>query len=272
MNVTIWNEFHPSARVGKTAHAYPYGIHDALKSIFKDESLFTVTTATQEQAENGLPDRILDSTDVLIWWGHQWHDKVLETVADKVVKRVLAGMGLIVLHSAHMSKPFKKLMGTTCTLKWRENDEKERLWVVDPTHPIAMGIPETFTLQNEETYGEVFDVPAPDETVFLGWFAGGEVFRSGITFKRGRGKIFYFQPGHETYPIYFNETIRRVIFNAAVWAAPGSPLKIPDNYHQKQAPETTKKGFFSSRKEKKEDEKNANRSSAIYFTKGNREP
>ncbi len=109
-------------------------------------------------------------------------------------------------------------MGTTCDLKWREADEKERLWVVDPSHPITEGIGEYIELEKEEMYGEHFDIPAPDELVFVSWFEGGEVFRSGATFKRGKGKIFYFRPGHETYPTYHNEDIQTVIRNAVKWA------------------------------------------------------
>jgi len=74
-------------------------------------------------------------------------------------------------------------------------------------------------------YGEPFDIPAPEDTVFISWFAGGEVFRAGVTFRRGYGRIFYFQPGHETYPIYYDESIRLILRNAADWAAPTSRVK-----------------------------------------------
>jgi trehalose utilization protein len=146
------------------------------------------------------------------------HDKVEDVIVERVHRRVLQGMGLVVLHSGHFSKIFKKLMGTSCDLKWREADEKERLWVVDPAHPIAAGIGEYIELEREEMYGEHFDIPAPDELVFVSWFEGGEVFRSGCTFHRGQGKIFYFRPGHESYPTYYNEQVLRVIANAVEWA------------------------------------------------------
>ena len=130
-----------------------------------------------------------------------------------------SGMGFIPLHSSHFALPFKRLMGTSCTLLWRD-DNRERLWCSAPAHPIAAGIPAHFELANEEMYGEFFDIPNPDDVVFIGWFSGGEVFRSGVTFHRGLGKIFYFQPGHETCPTYHDPVIRQVIKNAVNWAKP----------------------------------------------------
>ena len=130
------------------------------------------------------------------------------------------GMGLIVLHSGHFSKPFKRLMGTDCSLRWREANDKERIWVVNPGHPIAQGLPDYFELPAEEMYGEYFGVPQPDDLVFVSWFTGGEVFRSGACWHRGMGKIFYFRPGHETYPSYHNPLVHRVLANSIRWAAP----------------------------------------------------
>lgn len=182
-------------------------------------------TATLDEPEHGLTDEVLDNTDVLIWWGHIAHDEVDDAVVAKVHQRVLAGMGMVVLHSGHFSKIFKALMGTTCNLKWRNVGEKERLWVVDPSHPIAEGLDEYFELPQAEMYGEHFDIPEPDKLVLVSWFAGGEVFRSGCCFHRGRGKIFYFRPGDERYPIYQNDNVQRVIHNGVLWAAPTtSPL------------------------------------------------
>ena len=148
------------------------------------------------------------------------HAKVSDEVAEKVRLRVLDGMGLIVLHSGHLSKPFVKLMGTVCRSKWRENDETERIWVIEPSHPIAIGLPEYIEIPQEETYGERFEIPTPDELVFVSWFSGGEVFRSGCCWKRGLGKVFYFRPGHEAYPIYYRKDIRQVLMNAVEWAKP----------------------------------------------------
>ena len=218
MHVTVWNEYRHEREDKAIADVYPDGIHNVIAS-FLNEAGIDTKTATLDEPEHGLTDDVLDQTDVLIWWGHKAHDDVSEDVAEKVKQRVLDGMGLIALHSAHFSKVFKKLMGTGCDLKWREANERERLWVVDPTHPITEGLDEYIELEREEMYGEHFDIPVPDELIFISWFEGGEVFRSGATFKRGRGKIFYFRPGHEEYPTYYNKAIQRVITNGVKWAA-----------------------------------------------------
>jgi trehalose utilization protein len=219
MNITVWNEYRHEKKNPVVAEIYPDGIHQVIANFLNEEGR-TVKTATLDEAEHGLTEDVLNKTDVLIWWGHKAHDEVSDDVVQKVQQRVLDGMGLIVLHSGHFSKIFKTLMGTSCDLKWREAGEKERLWVVDPTHLIAEGIGEYFELEQEEMYGEHFDIPAPDELIFMSWFEGGEVFRSGVTYKRGNGKIFYFRPGHETHPTYYNENVQTVIQNAVKWAAP----------------------------------------------------
>src|SRR6185503_4900387 len=113
--------------------------------------------------------------------------------------RVLDGMGLVVLHSGHFSKPFIRLMGTSCSLRWRESADRELVWTVHPSHPIAAGIPAVIPLAEHEMYGEFFDIPVPDELIFVSSFSGGEVFRSGCTFRRGHGKIFYFSPGDQDF-------------------------------------------------------------------------
>ncbi|MGG1312627.1 MULTISPECIES: ThuA domain-containing protein [Cohnella] len=219
LKVTIWNEFRHENENEKVRSIYPNGIHAAIGEGLG--GIADVAYATLDQdAEHGLSEARLAETDVLIWWGHTAHDEVKDEIVERVKQRVLRGMGLIVLHSGHFSKIFKTLMGTSCDLKWREADEKERLWVVSPGHPIAEGIGEYIELPQEEMYGEHFDIPQPDELVFVSWFQGGEVFRSGCTFHRGQGKIFYFRPGHETYPTYYNEQVRTVIRNAVKWAAP----------------------------------------------------
>jgi len=219
VKVTIWNENRHENKNEKVRAIYPNGIHGAIAE-FLDSAGFETKTATLDEPEHGLTDDVLSKTDVLIWWGHLAHHEVSDEVVQKVKERVLNGMGLIVLHSGHFSKIFKSLMGTSCDLKWREADDKERLWVVDPSHPIAEGIGEYIELEREEMYGEHFDIPAPDELIFTSWFEGGEVFRSGCTFKRGNGKVFYFRPGHETYPTYHNKEVQRVITNAVSWAKP----------------------------------------------------
>ncbi|MDX2004073.1 MAG: ThuA domain-containing protein [Meiothermus sp.] len=222
--VTVWNEFLHEQRNPKVQAIYPDGIHEAVAGPLR-EAGFEVGTATLEQPQHGLTQEVLDATDVLIWWGHMAHDKVADEVVERVYRRVLQGMGLIVLHSGHYSKIFVRLMGTNCSLKWREANDRERLWVVAPGHPITEGIGEHITLEAEEMYGEHFDIPQPDELVFVSWFSGGEVFRSGACYRRGQGRVFYFRPGHETYPTYHNPEIQRVIANAVRWAAPYPGLK-----------------------------------------------
>ncbi|KEO81299.1 PalA [Tumebacillus flagellatus] len=217
MRVTVWNEYRHELKNPVVAEIYPNGIHNAIGDPLKEQG-FAVRTATLDEAEHGLTDEVLNDTDVLIWWGHIAHGDVSDEVVEKVIQRVWSGMGLIVLHSGHFSKVFKKLMGTGCDLKWREANERERLWVVDPTHPIVSGIGEYIELEHEEMYGEHFDIPAPDELVLVSWFQGGEVFRSGCTFRRGSGKIFYFRPGHETHPTYHHAQVQQVIANAVRWA------------------------------------------------------
>ncbi|WP_137290023.1 ThuA domain-containing protein [Natronorubrum halophilum] len=227
--VTIWNEFRHEREDEDVAAVYPDGIHatvaDGLAAHGDGETAHEIRTATLEEPEHGLTEDVLEETDVLLWWGHEAHDEVSDAVAERVQERVLEGMGLIVLHSGHYSKPFKRLMGTSCSLQYREDGAKERLWVVDPGHPIVDGLGESIELPRTEMYGEPFDVPEPDRLVFVSWFEGGEVFRSGCCYRRGSGRIFYFRPGHETYPIYENDDVKRVLHNAVDWATPrdGAP-------------------------------------------------
>jgi len=229
--VTVWNEFLHEKKDPKIAEIYPDGIHGAIAEYLRSRPSFEVRTATLEEPEHGLTDQVLQSTDVLIWWGHMAHDKVSDKVVNKVHLRIAnEGMGLVVLHSAHYSKIFRRLLGTSCSLRWREAGEKERVWVVSPGHPIAEGIGDYFEVEHTEMYGEFFDIPSPDGLVFISWFKGGEVFRSGCCFHRGLGKIFYFRPGHETFPIFFDPNVLRVIENAVRWAAPvkrPKPISLP---------------------------------------------
>jgi trehalose utilization protein len=205
---------------------YPEGIHAVLAAALREHGL-PVRTATLDEPEHGLSDATLDATDVLVWWGHKAHAEVADAVVERVHRRILGGMGLVALHSAHYSKIFRRLMGTTCIVNWRVAAERERLWTVDLGHPIAAGIGERIDLDHEEMYGEPFGIPQPEALVFLSWFQGGEVFRSGCCFTRGRGRVFYFRPGHETYPTYHHPQIRRVIANAVRWAAPTTPVGPP---------------------------------------------
>ena len=222
IRVTVWNEFrhekhadHPASKL------YPNGMHEDIAAYLRKQPDMVVRTATLVEPEHGLTDEVIENTDVMTWWGHMAHGEVSDVIVDKLQQRVVVGgMGLIVLHSGHFSKIFKRLMGTTCNLIWREAEEKERLWVVDPASPIAEGVGEYFELPHEEMYGERFDIPQPDDLVFCSWFQGGEVFRSGCCWHRGRGKVFYFRPGHESYPTYKDENVLRVISNAVRWARP----------------------------------------------------
>lgn len=215
----MWNEYRHERHNEEVRRIYPEGIHGTLASFLRAAG-FSVHTATLDEHEHGLTEDVLHRTDVLIWWGHLAHHDVSDFVVDRVHRRVLDGMGLIVLHSGHHSKIFRRLMGTSCDLKWREAGERERLWVVDPSHPIAEGLGEYLEIEREEMYGEHFDVPPPDQLVLVSWFQGGEVFRSGCCYQRGRGRIFYFRPGHERYPTYHHGDVQRVIRNAVRWAAP----------------------------------------------------
>ncbi len=233
LQITVWNENVHEREKPEVAAVYPDGIHGAIAAGLEDQlgqlgQAFNICTATLDAPEQGLPNDVLNSTAVLFWWGHAAHDQVDDDLVDRVTQRVLGGMGLVVLHSGHDSKPFKRLMGTNCQLLWREEGERERLWIVDPGHPIVEGLnAEYLELEHAEMYGEPFGIPSPDELLMISWFEGGEVFRSACTWRRGKGKIFYFRPGHETYPIYFDPQVRRILANAAVWAKPtGAPLEL----------------------------------------------
>ena len=220
---------------------YPDGMHGCIAEALNEHDAIRATTATLQDPEHGLTSERLAETDVLLWWGHAAHGDVSDAVVERVVEAVWAGMGLIVLHSGHFSKVFKRLMGTPCNLSWREAGERERVWITAPNHPITAGLPQFFELEHEEMYGEPFGIPEPDDTVMIGWFQGGEVFRSGVTYRRGAGRIFYFQPGHETYPTYRDATVRQVLRNAVLWAHnPETRLKdVADapNRTVEQAPE-----------------------------------
>lgn len=216
--VTVWNEFLHERENETVRSIYPKGMHAVLAQAIERQAGATVRTATLEQPQHGLDEETLANTDVLVWWGHKAHDQVEDSVVARVHQQVLSGMGLIVLHSGHFSKVLRRVLGTHCSLKWREADEKERLWALEPSHPILEGVPERFELEQEEMYGERFDVPPPDELLMLSWFQGGEVFRSLCTWRRGHGQVVYFRPGHETYPTYHDANVQRIIANACRWA------------------------------------------------------
>ncbi len=238
LHLTIWNEYIHEREHESVRAIYPNGMHavlfDAISRQLGDQ--VQIRIATLDQPDHGLSYEVLRETDVLTWWGHAAHARVEDEIVDRVHRRVLEGMGLIVLHSAHNSKIFKRLMGTSCMLRWREAAEKERVWLVDPSHPIVHGlIDEYFEIEHSEMYGEHFDIPAPDELFAISWFEGGEVFRSGCTWRRGKGKIAYFSPGLETFPIFHNPNVQRIIANAVQWAKPIGSLYLGKGRNIKQA-------------------------------------
>ena len=219
IRVTVWNEYRHEKAHEAVRKVYPDGLHAPIVSHLNQQEGIAARAATLDEPEHGLTQSVLAATDVLIWWGHMAHGEVKDEIVARIQKRILDGMGLIVLHSGHMCKIMRTMMGTTCLLTWREAPkEKERLWIVNPAHPITAGLGPYIELPAEEMYGEFFDVPAPDEEIFISWFQGGEIFRSGLTWNRGKGKIFYFRPGHETFPTYYNPEILKVITNAVRWA------------------------------------------------------
>ena len=230
IRVTIYNEFVHEKTDEAVRSIYPEGIHMALKQHLEDEKIH-IKTVTLDDLPEGLSDEVLEDTDVLIWWGHIAHHKVPDEVAVRVQQAVLRGMGMIVLHSGHHSKPFKLLMGTSCNLTWREDGDYELVWVCNPAHPIAQGVDRFIKLEEEETYGEPFGIPEPDELVLIGGYEGGEVFRSGCCYRKENGRVFYFQPGHETVPTYHHPEILKVIKNAIRWANPIYRVKQLDCPH-----------------------------------------
>ncbi|MBE5769609.1 MAG: trehalose utilization protein ThuA [Clostridiales bacterium] len=219
LRITVWNENFHEKHLPGMKERHPEGLHGTIAAILRQEEDFVVRTATQDDPECGLTEEVLNDTDVLFWWGHVTHNDVPDSVVERVHNHVLQGMGLVVLHSGHFSKIFRKVCGTPCNLTWHD-DSKERLFVVNPGHPIAQGLPPYFEIPNEECYGEPFGIPEPDELVFLGWYNTGEVFRSGCCFHRCNGRIFYFQPGHETDSSFFIPEVQQIYKNAARWCAP----------------------------------------------------
>lgn len=239
LHITIWNEDSLQETHENVLKVYPKGLNGALAAIFEENPDYLVRTACLCEKDAGLPEEILADTDVLIWWGHCKHGQVPDDAVQRVQAHVLRGMGLIMLHSGHESKIFQRLMGTQCSLRWHEENDKERIFVIEPHHPILRGIPAWFELEAEEMYGERFDIPAPDQLLAIGWYESGDVFRSLCTFSRGYGKIVYFQPGHETLPSYHNEYVKKIIENAARWAARDRELDRP--LHSEFAPSLEKK-------------------------------
>jgi len=225
LSVLVWGENRHEQTEPSVAFRYPNGMHGAIREGIEANlgERAVVTTVTLDDPEHGLTEERLAATDVLVWWGHAAHEEVADEIVERVHRHVLAGLGLVVLHSGHFSKIFQKLMGTSCSLRWRGETDRELVWTVDPTHPIATGVPHPLVIEQQEMYGEFFDIPAPDELIFISSFSGGEVFRSGCTWKRGHGRIFFFSPGDQEYPVYFHDDVRRVIANGVEWARTDRP-------------------------------------------------
>jgi trehalose utilization protein len=235
INVTIWNEYVHEKNEPSVKEIYPDGIHGALAKKLSAPDL-EIRTATLEEPQHGLTQEVLNSTDVLLWWGHAAHEQVEDSIVSRVQQRIWDGMGIIVLHSGHMSKIFRVLNGTSGKLHWREAGDRERLWVIDPAHPIAAGLPEHFELPYEEMYGEPFMIAGDAKIILMSWFEGGELFRSGFTFQRGNGRLFYFRPGHEAFPTFYDPNVLKVIGNAIRWIRPTLSLPYPKT-HAPDAPE-----------------------------------
>ncbi|HEX6024517.1 MAG TPA: ThuA domain-containing protein [Solirubrobacter sp.] len=233
VRVTVWGENVHERNEPAVRAIYPEGMHTTIAQALSEQlgERVQTRTATLDQPEHGLPAEVLDQTDVLVWWGHVAHEQVDDAVVARVHDAVLGGMGLLALHSAHYAKIFKRLLGTSCSLRWRNEGERELVWTVAPSHPITAGVPQPIVIEEQEMYGEHFDIPAPDELVFVSSFAGGEVFRSGCCFTRGSGRIFYFSPGDQDYPVYHHPDIRRVLANAVLWAAPRGRHPVPGAPH-----------------------------------------
>ena len=220
IRVLVWNENVEERQKKEVLQHYPGGIHAAIADALQPLPNAQIRTATLDQPEAGLGADALLNTDVLVWWSHNAYDAVPVEATERVTTRIHDGMGFIALHSAMLSHVFKGLMAASCAAPWRNVGERELVWTVDPNHSIAEGVASSIDLPQEEMYGEPFDVPPPDELVFVSWFEGGEVFRSGMCYQRGKGRVFYFRPGHETYPTFLDPNVQQLLRNAVLWASP----------------------------------------------------
>lgn len=215
IRVLVWSEFSEPKEV------YPHGIHGAVADALNKLDGVTAATATLDDADQGVSEAALAGADVLAWFGHVKHGAVTDVSVDRIVKHVKErGMGFLGLHSTHFAKPFKALMETECS--WRtyvEDGKSAEIHVWDASHPIAQGVP-NFVIPKEEWYGEPYKVPPPDSVVLVGLYTDRrEIARDGMTWTAGKGRVFYFRPGHETFPIYFMPEVQKILGNAARWLA-----------------------------------------------------
>ncbi|MBO5904651.1 MAG: ThuA domain-containing protein [Clostridia bacterium] len=220
IRVTFWHECRHEKTNPTVTKIYPGGIHAFICNFLNEEADVEAKFVTLDDPDQGLPDEVLNNTDVLIWWGHLAHGEVKDELVEKVFRRVVnGGMGILCLHSAHHSKPFKRILGSTGNLTWGRN-QREVIWNMNPAHPILAGIPDHFIIDNEELYAEPFYIPQPDELLLCGWFEDGHVFRSGACYHKGAGKLVYLQPGHETCRSFHNPYVQRLINNAVHYLKP----------------------------------------------------
>jgi trehalose utilization protein len=213
--ILVWSEGTAPKEV------YPNDIRGAVAAELAKLRGYTVKTATLSDPEQGISQAALDATDVLIWWGHLKHGDVSDTGVERIVKRVReGGMGIIFLHSAHFAKPLKAVLGASGAWKDYVNDRSpHRITVADPKHPIARGVRD-FVIPQEERYEEPFIVPTPEAVVFEGYYEKTKTkARQGLCWTIGKGRVFYFRPGHEEFPVFFMPEVRRIMRNAALWAA-----------------------------------------------------
>ncbi|MCI8623421.1 MAG: trehalose utilization protein ThuA [Provencibacterium sp.] len=224
IRVTVWNEFYDDPRHPAIQELYPGGVQEYLASVLREEPDMAVTARHfYEDDACGLSDEVLDSTDVLLVYGHILRDNVPEDRVKKLIERVVKeGMGVIFLHSALWMNLFQRLVGPGAYCGYRELGERERVWVVNRNHPIAAGLPSSFVIPHTEVYSEPAGFPDPDELVFISWYQGGEAARSGMVWRRGAGRIFYFSPGHAWYNAMQIPEYHTVIKNAVRWAVPPS--------------------------------------------------
>ena len=220
IRVLVWSEFTESNDV------YPQGIHGEIAGYLNTDPNIIARTTELADEDCGVGEKILGDTDVLFWWGHEKHELVDDDAVERVVRKVREeGMGFVSLHSSLTSKPFIALMGTSCKIgSFRVDGEMERVHVVAPHHPIADGVRD-FVITETEMYGEPFDVPNPKEVIFESVFQDNPLYSTttwrfcGCTWDVWDGRVFYFRPGHETYAIYRDENIQRILLNASYWAA-----------------------------------------------------
>jgi len=211
----VWSEFTEPKDV------YPKGIHGDIAEYLNASGNVEAKVVQLSDPDQGVSQAMLDWADVLLWWGHQKHRDVTDETVQRIVKSVKeGGMGYFAMHSAHYSRGLIAILGTPCGLGSVGDGGAESISVVMPDHPIAKGVSD-FVVPRTEYFGEPFGVPEPEAVVFKSTFEKGDNiwFRSGCCWTVGKGRVFYFRPGHETYPIMRQPEVQKVIYNATLWSA-----------------------------------------------------